>query len=66
LIVDKPWMVPRRDYDDYTKFINDTYTDDKEQLLTEAAAMIPENSPPRRNGFFSPIRTYSDMPLEFS
>jgi len=28
-------MKPRKDYDDYTKFINDTYTAEKEGMLSE-------------------------------
>jgi len=32
-IVDKPLMKPRRDYDEYTKFINDTFASEKEGML---------------------------------
>ena len=32
-IVDKPLMKPRKDYDDYTKFINDTFAGEKEGML---------------------------------
>ena len=32
-LVDKPNMVPRKDYDDYTTFINDTYNEKKKQLI---------------------------------
>ena len=28
-------MQPRKDYDDYTKFINDTYVEQKENMLKE-------------------------------
>ena len=34
MIVDKPFLRPRRDYDEYTKFINDTFTSEKESLVT--------------------------------
>jgi len=27
-------MVPRKDYDDYTTFINDTFNEKKKELLT--------------------------------
>jgi hypothetical protein len=33
-IVDKPLMKPRRDYDEYTKFINDTFVSEKECLVS--------------------------------
>ena len=33
-VVDKPFLRPRRDYDEYTKFINDTFTSEKECLVT--------------------------------
>ena len=32
-IVDKPFLRPRRDYDEYTKFINDTFVSEKESLV---------------------------------
>ena len=32
-LVDKPQMVPRKDYDDYTTFINDTFNDKKVAML---------------------------------
>jgi hypothetical protein len=35
LLVDKPLMKPRKDYDDYTKFINDTFAVEKEGMLNE-------------------------------
>lgn len=28
--IDKPHLQPRKDYDDYTRFINDTYAEEKE------------------------------------
>lgn len=31
--IDKPLMKPRRDYDEYTKFINDTFANEKEGML---------------------------------
>jgi len=34
VIVDKPFLQPRKDYDDYTRFINDTYAGEKEQMLS--------------------------------
>ena len=35
-IVDRPDMVPRKDYDDYAAYINDTYADKKQNLLQVA------------------------------
>lgn len=32
--IDKPLMRPRKDYDDYTKFINDTFAAEKEGMLS--------------------------------
>ena len=33
IIVDKPDMQPRKDYDDYTSFLNDSHNDDKNIIL---------------------------------
>jgi len=33
ILVDKPQMVPRKDYDDYTTFINDTFNEKKVAML---------------------------------
>ena len=33
LIVDAPLMQPRKDYEDYAKFINDTFSDKKTEML---------------------------------
>jgi hypothetical protein len=30
-----PEMQPRKDYDDYTSFINDAYAEEKGQILTQ-------------------------------
>lgn len=32
--IEHPSMRPRKDYDDYTRFINDTYSAKKEQMLS--------------------------------
>jgi hypothetical protein len=29
MTADKPFMEPRKDYEDYSRFINDTYADEK-------------------------------------
>lgn len=39
IVADKPFMQPRKDYDDYTKFINDTYTDEKINMLHKTVSI---------------------------
>ena len=39
-IVDKPQLQPRKDYDDYTKFINDTYAEEKEHMLSQTVTNL--------------------------
>ena len=34
-MADKPFMEPRKDYEDYSRFINDTYADEKIQMLSQ-------------------------------
>jgi len=57
-------LQPRKDYDDYTRFINDTYTEEKEDMLNQTV-----NSLNRTGGFvmrdYNPLntlRTYSERP----
>ena len=56
-------MQPRKDYDDYTKFINDTYTDEKINMLNRTVTIEA-----KRNTFTKGInptdtlRTYSEYP----
>jgi hypothetical protein len=33
-IVEKPYMQPKKDYEDYTWFINDTFSEEKNKLLS--------------------------------
>jgi hypothetical protein len=33
-LVDDPDLQPRKDYDDYTRFINDTFAEEKEDMLS--------------------------------
>ena len=62
-VADKPFMQPRKDYDDYTKFINDTYTDEKINMLNRTVTIEA-----KRNTFtkgLNPaetLRTYSEYP----
>jgi hypothetical protein len=42
LLADKPDLQPRKDYDDYTSYINDSYADDK-QLIINKAKQLDEN-----------------------
>jgi hypothetical protein len=60
---DKPFMEPRKDYDDYTRFINDTYVEEKTDMLNNTC-----NFEERRKSFavknYNPLmtlRTYSDL-----
>jgi len=46
-------MKPRRDYDEYTKFINDTYTSEKEDILM--GTVYHMNKTPMR---FSPFKRH--------
>jgi hypothetical protein len=62
-------MQPRKDYDDYTKFINDTFANEKEVMLNSTM-----NKLNKTGGFHSvknsynpmnTLRTYSLKPDEF-
>jgi hypothetical protein len=33
-------LQPRKDYDDYTKFINDTYAEEKEHMLSQTVTNL--------------------------
>ena len=33
ILADKPFMEPRKDYDDYSRFINDTYVEEIHEML---------------------------------
>ena len=62
-IADKPFMQPRKDYDDYTKFINDTYTEEKINMLNKTVSIdcnrgaTVKVNPPSAN-----LRTYHEFP----
>lgn len=62
-------MQPRKDYDDYTKFINDTFASEKEVMINSTMDNLT-----RTGGFHSvknsynpmyTLRTYSHKPDEF-
>jgi hypothetical protein len=62
-IADKPFMEPRKDYDDYTRFINDTYVEEKTDMLNNTC-----NFEEKRSSFvtknYNPLmtlRTYSEL-----
>jgi hypothetical protein len=60
-------MQPRRDYDDYTKFINDTYSEEKENMLSKTLSTFTKtgyNSASRTNPVHH-LRTYSERPAGF-
>mgnify|MGYP001278649175 CR=1 FL=1 len=56
-------MQPRKDYEDYSRFINDTFNDEKINMLTRTV-----NIEDKRNTitkFYNPLenlRTYSEYP----
>ena len=63
-------LQPRKDYDDYTRFINDTYTEEKEDMLHQTVSNL------NRTGAFqakysqgynplNTLRTYSEKPNAF-
>lgn len=37
-------MAPKKDYEDYTKYINDAYQDDKSKILNKIAQNWPRNN----------------------
>ena len=62
-------LQPRKDYDDYTRFINDTYTEEKEDMLSQTVSNLNKTG-----GFHSfskgynplnTLRTYSEKPSAF-
>lgn len=65
--IDRPMLQPRKDYDDYTRFINDTYTEEKEDMLSQTVSNM------NRTGAFdtgynplNTLRTYSEKPNAFT
>jgi hypothetical protein len=57
--IDKPQMIPKKDYIDYSRFINDTFAEEKEQILNKTM----ENVDASRS--ISTLRTQSDKPFMF-
>lgn len=56
-------MQPRKDYEDYSRFINDTYADEKIGMLTRTVDI--EGKRGTITKFYNPInnlRTYSEYP----
>lgn len=57
-------MVPRKDYDDYTRFINDTYSGEKEKMLSQTVNFENKRGTFTKN--YNPLhtlRTYSEFGL---
>lgn len=55
-------MQPRKDYDDYTRFINDTYSGEKEKMLSNTANFEQKRGTFTKN--YNPLhtlRTYSEF-----
>ena len=50
-------MAPKKDYEDYTKFINDSYQDDKVHMLTETIKLWSNpSSHQSRQNLLSPLK----------
>jgi len=60
-------MQPRKDYDDYTKFINDTFTEEKEQMLTKTMTNYNRNgyNSASRTNPLQTLSTYNDRPAGY-
>ena len=68
LIVDDPSLQPRKDYDDYTRFINDTYAEEKEDMLNQTVSNLNKTGGFENMQKHNPImtlRTYSEKPKLF-
>ena len=57
-------MQPRKDYDDYTRFINDTFSDNKDNMLNKTVSNLNRTGGFKTKGFnpMDTLRTYSDRP----
>lgn len=55
-------MQPRKDYDDYTKFINDTYTDEKINMLNKTVDLEAKRGSFKDAKPTDSLRTYSEFP----
>jgi len=53
--IEHPNMRPRKDYDDYTRFINDTYSVKKEQMLNNTVSF--ENKKGAFSKTYNPLNT---------
>ena len=58
-------MQPRKDYDDYTKFINDTYTDEKSNMLNRTVTLEAKRGTFKDYNPTMTLRTYSEFPDKF-
>lgn len=60
---DKPYMEPRKDYDDYSRFINDTYVEEKTEMLNQTCNFAEKRKSyaPTKLNPLSSLRTYSDL-----
>jgi hypothetical protein len=68
LKVDDPSLQPRKDYDDYTRFINDTYAEEKEDMLNQTVSNLNKTGGFENMQKYNPImtlRTYSEKPKLF-
>ena len=57
-------MQPRKDYDDYTKFINDTYTDEKINMLNRTVTLEAKRGTFKDYNPTMTLRTYSELPIQ--
>ena len=61
-LVENPHMQPRKDYEDYSRFINDTYSTEKEAMLTKTCNNLEKigDVPSKYHNPLNTLRTYSD------
>jgi hypothetical protein len=63
-IVGEPQLQPRKDYDDYSRFINDTYSEEKHDMLNYTVSSLNRTGGFKSMGYnpLNTLRTYSQEP----
>jgi len=54
-------MQPRKDYDDYSRFINDTFVDEKVNMLSQTVSFGTKLGGSRMENPAKSLRTYSEF-----
>lgn len=62
--IDQPSMIPKKDYLDYSRFINDTFAEEKEEILNKTVENfdLSGHKPTKQYNPLSTLRTYSENP----